>query len=74
MPKNAKVTRTQKLFMEAMKKKFSEDPDQESWSKTSKESAYTVIKGVAPNRNVGEHVTLIPYAKPRKPKERFNAS
>lgn len=47
MAKNAKIERSQKLFLAAMKKKFSEDP-----------SVYTPGNI---QQNPKEHVTLIPY-------------
>jgi methyl coenzyme M reductase alpha subunit len=57
MAKNAKIEREQKKFIKSMRKKFSENPDQ---------PAYTVCNGVAPNRKIDEHVTLIPHTKPRR--------
>lgn len=48
----AKIKWSQKEFLKAMKRKFAEDPTIPT----------TKVFGVAPNRKVGHHVTLIPYA------------
>jgi hypothetical protein len=47
--KNTKVERTQKLFLAAMKKKFSEDPDIPATERFPE-----------PTRPSEEHVTLLP--------------
>ena len=47
MSKNAKIERSQKLFLKAMKKKFSEDPEAPS----------TTVNQLQPQK---EHVTLLP--------------
>ncbi len=49
--KKANIRRSQKEFIKAMKKKFSDDP-----------ADYPKVSGVAPNRKVGHHITLLPYA------------
>lgn len=49
MAKHAKTERSQKLFLAALKKKYSEDPNKGSWTKTEKEL-----------KDSG-HVTLNPY-------------
>jgi hypothetical protein len=52
MAKNAKIDRSQKLFLAAMKKKWAEDPSKDTWTKTEKEL-----------KDLG-HATLIPFKDP----------
>lgn len=53
MPKAAKIERTQKLFLKAMKEKFMKDPDKNSWSKT----------GVEMEVSKDDHCNLVPYVR-----------
>ena len=52
--KKANIRKSQKEFIKALKKKFSEDPGERSTA--------MVVQASAPNRGTGHHITLLPYA------------
>jgi hypothetical protein len=41
MKKNAKVSKTQKLFLASLKRKFTEDQDNNTWTKTGEEICFS---------------------------------